>query len=1039
MKTFIDLFIRRPVFAAMLILGLVVFGVFSYGKLGVELFPNVEFPIVTVTVVYPGADPVSMESKVAKPVEDAVSTIGGIKRLRSVNTDSVTMVFIEFQLSVNGDKATQDIRDKLAGIESQLPQGIDPPKVQQLDIGAAPIMSVALSAPPNMTPRELTDLADDVVKERLQRVAGVGNVLIIGGRDREIHVQLDPAKLTARNLTPGDVAMALQGQNLELPAGHIVEGKQELVVTTKGAFDNVEEIANAPVIEGMGVVVRVRDVATVLDDMEEKRSHASLDGHPAVAVIVQKESGANTVEVANGLKAEMKAIEQQMKDKGVRMEITADNAPYIERSFEEVQFDLLLGAVLAIVIIMVFLRDWRATFISALALPTSVIATFWFLNLMGFTFNMMTMLALSLSIGLLIDDAIVVIENIHRHLEAGKSPLKAAAEATSEIALAVLATTLSIVAVFAPVATMQGIVGRFFLQFGLTVVFAVMVSLFVSFVLTPTLSARMLKVHHGKSNVVSRAIEAVLRGIERLYKRILGLALTHRVITLVTAGVLLFGSCTLVGQVKQEFLPPEDRSQLSVNVELPTGSSLETTTGVVETLAADVRATAPGVENTFVTIGGGTQGQVNVGKILVNMVRPHARPFKQQDLMAWLRERYASLKDKNIKVIVNEVNDNGGDDSGWGAQPVQYNLRSNDMDKLVAAAEALKAEMQKNKGLVDVGLSYRGGKPQIEITPDREAAAQLGVPVASIAQTLRALVAKDKVSEFKAGVDIYDITLTVPAEVEQTLATLSNITVKSVTGELIPLSSVVKLERGLGAAQIDRQGKMRQITIAANLAPGVALGDVTKDIEIAAAKVVPPDVVKETSGMGEFMQESFGYMFEALILAIILVYMILAAQFESFVHPFTIMLSLPLAVVGAFGGLFLAGQTMSIFSMIGLIMLMGLVTKNAILLVDYANHQKEQGLSTREALLKAGPVRLRPILMTTAAMILGMLPVALALGEGGEQRAPMAVVVIGGLITSTMLTLVVVPVVYSLFEGLRAKIWRRRTPPSAHVVEMHAE
>jgi len=1034
-----DISVKRPIFALMMTVGLIVFGIYSYPKVGVELFPSVEFPIVTVVVTYPGADPASMETKVAKPIEDAVSSIGGIRTLRSVNLDSVTQLIIEFELSVNGDKATQEVRDRIAGAQMLLPKGIDPPKVQKFDIGAAPIMSVALSGPANMSPRELTDLADDVVKERLQRVGGVANIDIVGGRDREIHVQLDPAKLAARNLTPGDVAAALQGQNLELPAGHIVEGKQELVVTTKGAFDDLEEIASAPIVEGTGPTVRVRDVATVLDDMEEKRSHASLDGNPAVALVVQKTSGANTVKVANGLKAEMKAIEQQLADKGVKMAVLGDFAPYIERSFEEVQFDLLLGAVLAILIVMVFLRDWRATFISALALPTSVIASVWFINLMGFTFNQMTMLALSLSIGLLIDDAIVVIENIHRHLEGGKSPLRAAREATAEIGLAVLATTLSIIAVFVPVALMQGIVGRFFRQFGMTVAVAVAVSLFVSFTLTPMLSSRMLKVSHGRPNAVSRGIESVLRLIERIYKRILEFALHNRAVTLVVAAVLLAGSCMLAGKVKQEFLPPEDRSTLSVAVELPTGSSLDTTTQILEVLAADVRANAPGVENTFVTVGGGTQGKTNAGKIQVNMVRPHARPFKQQDLMEWLRRRYAPLKAKNLTIIVNEVSEvGGGDDSGWGSQPVQYNLRSNDMDKLIASAEALKTELAKLPGFVDVGMSYRGGKPQIEITPDREAAAQLGVPVAQIATTLRALVAKDKVTDFKEGVDLYDVKLTVPAEVERTLTSLSNLTVKSVTGEQIPLSSVVKIDRGLGAAQIDRQAKTRQITVVSNLAPGIALGDASPQLEKLADKVVPKDVVRETSGMGQFMQESFGYMFAALILAIILVYMILAAQFESLIHPFTIMLSLPLAVVGAFGALFLAGQTLSIFSMIGLIMLMGLVTKNAILLVDYANHQKEQGLSTHDALLLAGPVRLRPILMTTSAMILGMLPVALALGEGGEQRAPMAVVVIGGLITSTMLTLVVVPVVYSLFEGLRGRIWHRK-PPSATVVDMHAE
>jgi HAE1 family hydrophobic/amphiphilic exporter-1 len=638
----------------------------------------------------------------------------------------------------------------------------------------------------------------------------------------------------------------------------------------------------------------------------------------------------------------------------------------------------------------------------------------------------MTMLALSLSIGLLIDDAIVVIENIHRHLEQGKPPLQAAREATAEIGLAVLATTMSIVAVFLPVATMKGIIGRFFLEFGVTVSIAVLVSLFISFTLTPMLSSRMLKAQHGRRFFLSRWIEKVLEGIDHLYRKTLGFVLHSFWSKLATFGVaagVLIGSCTLATQVKTEFLPSEDRSQMSIDVELPTGTSLPTSTAVIESIAADVRAQAPGVSSTFVTIGSGGTGQPNLGKIIINLVRPGERTFSQQELMAWARERYAPLTEKGLLIAVNQVDEAGGD-SGFKQQAVQFNLRGKDMDKLVKASEDLKREMIASGKFVDVDSTYRAGKPQIEIEPDRGAAGELSVPVASIATTLRALVASDKVSEYKEGVDIYEVKLTLPEEVERELATLSHINVRSTTNTLVPLDSVVEVERGTGPSQIDRQARMRQITVLANLADGFSQGEANPLVEELAKKVVPPDIVTETSGMGQVMEESFGYMLEAMLLAIILLYMILAAQFESLIHPFTIMTSLPFAVVGAFGGLFIAGQTLSIFGMIGLIMLMGLVTKNAILLVDFTNHQKEKGLSTKDALLAAGPVRLRPILMTTAAMILGMLPVALALGEGGEVRAPMAVVVIGGLITSTFLTLVVVPVVYSFFDWLGKQILR---------------
>ena len=1030
-----DVSIRRPVFAFMMTVALVVFGLYSYPQVGVDLFPNVEFPVVTVSVVYPGAYPESMETKVGKPIEDALSSMAGIKILQSVNLESITQVIIQFELEIDRDKAVQDVRDRISAIENQLPEAAEAPKIQKFDVGAAPIMSIALAG--DLPPRELTDLADDVVKERIQRLKGVGNVQILGGRDREIHIVLDLAKLAARGLTPGDVALALQQQNLELPAGRIEEGRTEVVVTTKGAFDDLAAIADAPILSGppappgrgssMPAVVHVGDIAAVVDSVADKRSHASLDGKPAIGLVVQKESGSNTVEVAHAIHAELEAMKPLLAQRHATAAVTVDTSPYIERSFEEVRFDLLLGAALAIVIILFFLHDWRATFISALALPTSVIATIWFLNIMHFTFNQMTMLALSLSIGLLIDDAIVVIENIHRHLEMGKPPAKAAGQATAEIGLAVLATTFSIVAVFAPVATMRGLIGRFFFQFGLTVAVAVLVSLFVSFTLTPMLSARMLRVH-GSQNALSRAIERFLDGIEHIYRRLLGTALRHRALTLIAAFLLLVGSCAISSRVKTEFLPAVDQSQFTLDVELPTGTSLDTTTAVIETVAADVRKRMPGVDNTFVTIGSGAQGQVNVGKIQINLVRPHARGYTQLDAMAWLRERYAPLSGKGLKLAVNQLNLVGGD-SGFKSQPIQYNLRGKDMDELTKAADDLKAALAKVHGFVDIDSTYRAGKPQIEIEPNRAAAAELGVPIAAIATTLRALVAGDKVTEYKEGVDIHDVKLKLPEEVEANLTTLSNLTVRGSNGQLVALDAVVAVDRGLGPSEIDRQARMRQITILAGL-DGIVLGEATKALDEASKKVVPTSIVTETSGMGQIMQESFGYMFVALILAIILVYMILAAQFESLIHPFTIMLSLPLSVVGAFGGLFLAGQTLNIFSMIGLIMLMGLVTKNAILLVDFANKKKSEGLPTHEALLAAGPIRLRPILMTTAAMILGMLPVALSFGESGGQRAPMAVVVIGGLLTSTLLTLVVVPVVYSLVEGLRARV-RRGRPPTA--------
>jgi hydrophobic/amphiphilic exporter-1 (mainly G- bacteria), HAE1 family len=1014
-----EIAIKRPVFAFMVIMVPIVFGVLAYPRMGVEQFPSVEFPVVTVTGVFPGADPSSMETKVAKPMEDALSSMGGIKRMQSFSSESVTQIVIEFQLDVDADKAVQGVRDRIAGI-SDLPRELETPQIQKLDLGAEPIMSLALSG--NLSPRDLTKLAEDVVKQRLGQVKGVGNVEILGGRPREIHIVIDPARLAARGLTPGDVSAALEGQNLELPAGRILENATDVVVTTKGAFTSIRDIADAPIVTtgmGQGNVVRVGDVAEVKDDMLEARSHASVNGKAALGLVVQKESGANLVRVAQQVRAEIAAMGRLLTDRGASVTITHDEAPFVEHSFRDVRFDLFLGGFLAVVIILGFLRDGRATFISALALPTSVISTVWFLSLLGFTFNQMTMLALSLSIGLLIDDAIVVIENIHRHLEQGKTPMRAAAEATSEIGLAVLATTSSIIAVFAPVAMMQGIIGKFFFQFGITVSIAVMLSMLVSFTLTPMLSARLLRLQHGRPGLLSRIIERGLIALERAYRRVLAAVLRHRALTVVFAAVVLIGSCALVTQVKTEFLPEDDRSAFAVSLELPTGTGLATTQEVVELVASDLRARCPGVVSTFVTIGRGT-GAVNIGQIRINLKPIDERPFSQQAVMGWVREHYAPLTSSGIKVTLGQTGGVGGGDS----RPIQFNLRAKNMDELLKVSEALQAELRKTKGFVDVDSSYRGGKPQIEVTPDRAAATELGVPVATIARTVRALVSRDKVTDYKEDADLYDVRLTLADPVQRDFPTLSNLMVRSNTGELVPLSSLVRLERGVGPTQINREARMRQITVFAAL-DGLVLGEASAKVEEIAKRVVPPSVQTEMGGESQLMAESFGYMIVSLILAIVLVYMILAAQFESFIHPFTIMMSLPLAVVGAFGALFVAGQTLSIFAMIGLIMLMGLVTKNAILLVDFAQRLKEQGASTGDALLAAGPIRLRPILMTTAAMILGMLPVAIATGEGGLGRAPMAVVVIGGLITSTLLTLLVVPVVYSLIEGLRERVRRK--------------
>jgi HAE1 family hydrophobic/amphiphilic exporter-1 len=1013
-----EISIRRPVFAMVLVGVLVVLGMFSYPRVGVDLFPNVDFPFVTVTVTYPGADPASMESKVADPIEEAVNTMSGIKILRSVNVESVTQVFIQFDLEVDVDQATQDVRDRVSSILSILPKGIDPPKVQKLDVGSAPIMSVALSG--KLEPRELTRLADDVVKDRVQRINGVGAVELIGGREREIHVLIRPADLTGLGYTVEDVARALQSQNLEMPAGRVEQGTRELTVKTRGEVRTVQEIRDIilPALPGspmqpgvQGAIVRLSQVADVVDGAEEARSWSSMDGTSAVALTVRKQSGANTVAIAKQVRAEVTQMTAQLEKEGAKISIPSDWSGYIEHSINDVKFDLLFGAFLAVVIILFFLHDVRSTLISAVAIPTSVVATFWFIDFMDFTFNNMTMLALSLSVGILIDDAIVVIENIFRHLAQGKKATDAANDATSEIGLAVLATTASLIAVFLPVAFMKGIVGRFFYQFGLTVSFAVAVSALVSFTVTPMLASRLLRPHHEGQRpfIIFRPFAWFLDRVERSYRRVLGWALRHRWKTLGISLLAMIGSCALVSRVPQEFIPPEDRAEFEVNIELPIGSSLGLTTKYIELVAGDLRKNGPGVAHTFVTVGGGEQGQVNQGKIAIQLIPRKERPYHQTEIMNWVRDRYADVKSAVFSVApINAVS--GG---GFRSQAIQFNVRGKDLDELSKAADALVAELKKDPGFVDVDTTHRAGRPELAVDVNRERAADLGVPVAAVATSLRALIAGDKVSELKEGLDIYDVTMALPEQLKSDFQSLENLKVRSATGDLVDLANVVEVVPESGPAAIERQARQRQITVLANL-KDMPLGEGAAKMVTAAQKVVPGHLTTDFAGMAQVMQESFQYMGVALMLAVIFVYMLLAAQFNSFIHPFTIMLSLPLSVIGAFGALFISGMSLSIFSMIGVIMLMGLVTKNAILLVDYTNTLRGRGLPVQEALLEAGPVRLRPILMTTAAMVFGMLPVALALSEGGETRAPMAVTVIGGLLTSMLLTLVVVPVVYSL-------------------------
>jgi hydrophobic/amphiphilic exporter-1 (mainly G- bacteria), HAE1 family len=1012
-----DVSIRRPVLATVMVGTLAVFGLWAYPRIGVDLFPDVEFPFVVITAVYPGADPETMESKVIHKLEEEVSTINGIKMLRSTSMESVGVVVMQFDLERKADQATQDVRDKVAAALKILPPDLEPPLVQRFDVNAMPIISLAVSG--DLSPRELTHIADDTIKQRLQTINGVGGVDIIGGQDREFHVWLDPQRLESYGLAASDVLQALAAQNVEIPGGRIDVGNQELTVKTLGQVHNARELEDIIITAAAGAPIRIGDVAKVEDGEEEKRSYSSVNGKASVGLLVRKQSGANTVEVAQRVRDTLDKVKAEIPA-GVIVSVPSDNSTFISNTINDVQFDLLYGGILAVLIILFFLHDWRATFISALALPISVIATFAFILAMGFTFNMMTMLALSLSIGILIDDAIVVIENIHRHLMMGKTPLAAASEATAEIGLAVIATTASILAVFVPVATMRGIIGRFFIQFGLTVAFSVTVSLFVAFTLTPMLSARLLKTAQAKGPL-GRTIDAWLAQVDRYYRRLLGWALAHRAAMLGIATLVFAGSLVLGAFVPLEFMPAEDRGQFKVKLELASGTGVATTERYAENVAEELRK-LPGVEATFVTVGGGSQPEVNRAEIQINMVKKGRRTFSQLEMMSYVRRELSHRPDALF--AVEPAQSMGGGGSGFRAATIQYSLMGADYDELNRVADELVTTLKGSEGYADVDTSYRGGKPELAVRIDRDRAADLNVPVASIAMTLRNLVAGDKATELATDGDRFDVRVKLDEDFRKSPEDLLGLKVRSTMGSLVHLANVVQISRGAGAAKIERQDRQRTITVFANLS-GKSLGTAVKEIDTWAKTHMPPTVTAKWVGMGDIMSESFKNLFGSLILAVIMVFLILSAQFESFLHPVTIMLSLPLSVVGALSALVISREPLGVMAMIGLILLMGLVTKNAILLVDYTNTLREGGMSAREALLAAGPVRLRPILMTTAAMIFGMIPVALGLSEGGELRAPMAAAVIGGLITSTVLTLVVVPVAYSIADSLVVGVKRR--------------
>ena len=1034
MQKLAEICVRRPVFATMLILSLTVVGLFSYRSLGVDLFPKIDLPTITVTVVNPGASPQEIETEITDKVEGVVNTISGIDELRSTSVEGVSQVFITFLLEKNPDIAAQEVRNKIDLIVNDLPVTAEQPIVQKLDTDAAPVVRIAVSAPRSL--REVTDIADKKIKEQIESINGVGNVTIIGGRTREIQVWVDPDKLRAFNVTVAQVADAVRAQNMEVPGGRVDEGTRELTVRTMGRIVEPSEFNNLVVANRDDYSVKLSDVGYAEDGAEEPRTQAKLNGRPAVTIVVSKQSGQNTVAIADAVKERLREIQPTLPP-GFKTEVVGDQSIFIKASIESIQTHLIEGSILAAIVVFVFLWSFRSTVIAALAIPTSLIATFGLMAAMGFTLNQITMLALTLMVGIVIDDAIVVLENIFRFIEEkGVPPFQAAIEGTKEIGLAVMATTLSLLAVFLPVGFMGGIVGRFMSSFGLTASFAIAVSLVVSFTLTPMLSARLIKRSDDeREKDFERHTEPTDHGskagrfyapIDRIYTRMLTWSMAHRWAIVVACLLVIISIVPLFMLVGKNFLPVDDQSQFELNVRAPEGYTLAATSTLSDRIAADLKK-LPGVTDTLVTIGGGQQEQVNVATIYVKLTPIEERSVTQNEVMVRARNevlgKYLKEFPGQLRTSVQQVATISG--GGFRNADIQYVIGGPDLEKLTQYSDALLQKMKTIPDVVDVDSTLITGKPELRVIIDRERAADLGVRVGDIAQALNTLVAGQKVSTFNAGTDQYNVRVRAIGEYRASVEGLQRMIVSSAKIGWVSLDNLVRIEEGTGPAAIDRLNRQRQVMLLGNVKPGGSQAAVIQKLDEFANEIkIDGAYTTGLAGRSKELGRAAYYFLLAFVLSFVFMYMVLAAQFESFIHPITILLTLPLAVPFGIVSLLATGQTVNIFSGLGLLLLFGVVKKNAILQIDHTNQLRAQGMERHEAIIRANRDRLRPILMTTIALVAGMLPLTIAYGPGSGTNRSIGVLVVGGQTLCLLLTLLAVPVFYSLFDDLaKSRIW----------------
>jgi HAE1 family hydrophobic/amphiphilic exporter-1 len=1024
-------------------LSLVVVGLFSFISLGVDLFPKIDFPTVTITVLNPGASPEEVETEITEKIEEAVNTISGIDELRSTSVEGIAQVFVQFVLEKDVNVAAQEVENRVQTVIPNLPDTAEQPTVQKLDTDAAPVLRISVSAPTSI--REVTEVAKKRIKERIESVNGVGQISIIGGQERQINVWVDPDKMRAYNVTAAEVSNALRVQNIEFPSGRLDQGQTETSVRTIGKIKKPEEFDNVVVATRGDYQVKVKDLGYTQDGAEEIRSEARLNGQPAVTLIVSKQSGQNTVAVAHEIKARLAEI-QGDEAKGIKgtlppgyqMRIIGDNSIFIENSLHSIEEHLIVGSILAAVVVFLFLWNFRTTFIAALAIPTSIVSTFALMYAMGYTLNSITMLALTLMVGIVIDDAIVVLENIYRFIEEkGMDPFQAAIEGTREIGLAVLATTLSLMAVFVPIGFMQGIVGRFMSSFGLTASFAVGVSLIVSFTLTPMLAARLIKrpkAHEeeekieftGDGMVEERPREephdskhtSWFRHVDNLYTTMLRFSMAHRWV-IITLCVLVFVSIIpLFMFVGKNFLPVDDQSQYEVSVRAPEGYSLGGTSQMMERIATEIRK-MPGVTDTLVTIGGGQQQVVNAGSIYVKLTDIGDRAKSQEELMAETRDLLSDKQKfpQELRTAVQPVAAFSG--GGFRNANVQFLIAGPDLKQLEIYSAKIMEKMKTIPDAVDVDSTLISGKPEVRLTVDRDTAADLGVRVGDVSQALNTLVAGQEATQFNEGTDQYEVRVRAINQYRTNVEGLTRLIVPSTKTGWVTLDRLVKVSEGTGPSSVDRTNRQRQVTLLANTKPGGSATNITGEIEKFVKTLnLPKGYTTGYVGQSKELGKSLYYFALAIVLSFIFMYIVLAAQFESFVHPVTILLTLPLSITFGILSLLATGQTVNIFSGLGLLLLFGVVKKNAILQIDHTNNLRSQGMGRYDAIIQANRDRLRPILMTTIALVAGMLPLVLSSGAGSGTNRSIGVLVVGGQSLCLLLTLLAVPVFYSIFDDL---------------------